>query len=74
MVKNKIFSSVFRNCREYIMLIERHRFYAVEVLAILKGGRRKFPLLKRGGRERFYPVLRGGEGHKKFRTCNFSIL
>ena len=34
----------------------------LEVLAIMKGGRKKFPPFKRGGgREKFYPVLRGGE-------------
>ena len=34
----------------------------LEVLAILKGGRKKFPPLKRRGRgrEKLYPVLRGG--------------
>ena len=58
------------------------KFYPYEkrgldkVLAILKGGRKMFPLFKkkRGGeREKFYPVLMGG-GHKKFRTRNFPIL
>ena len=47
---------------------------AEKVLAMLKGGHKKFSLFKRGGgREKFYPVLRGG-GHKMFRTRDFPIL
>ena len=41
----------------------------LEVLAILKVGRKKFPLFKKGGGEeceKFYSVLRGGGGAKKF--------
>ena len=45
----------------------------LEVLAILKGGRKMFPLLK-GGREKFYPVLRGGVARHKVLDPRFSIL
>ena len=48
-------------------------FYT-EVLAILKGGAKGFHSLKGRGRKMFHPVLRGGGGHKKFRTHDFPIL
>ena len=47
-------------------------FYTVaEVLAILKGGCKMFPLFKRGV-QNVLPCLE--EGHKKFRTRDFPIL
>ena len=53
----------------------RGSFYAVALsFSHIVGGRQKFPLFIRGGHERFYPVLRGGEGRRKFRTRDFLIL
>ena len=48
----------------------------LEVVAILKGGGRKmFPLFKRGGHKNFYLVFffGGGGGGGKFRTRKFPI-
>ena len=45
--------------------------WELEVLAILKGGRKTFPSIKRGV-QNLLPCLEGG--HKMFQTRNFFIL
>ena len=48
----------------------------IEVLAIVMGGRNKFPPFKEGGAQTVLPCLDwgGGGGRKNFQTCNFPIL
>ena len=63
------------------MLKEGHKKFGVvltqelEVLAILMGGRKRFPPFKRGGGgTKSFTLSQGGVGRKKFWSRDFPIL